>query len=145
MNDQEELVLQLEDDALSEPAQTQDLLSRRFSNGWLEGAHNERARDPNLLDGLMEHALFERFDVHSNVRKFGHKFYQEPSFSELLQYHVNSMIDNDSPLCVSPATGEMKEGVLNLKLCFEPFLHRRGKKTSETTGDANFGLSSSKE
>src|SRR2546430_14923496 len=75
MEDQKELVLQIKYDAFSKSAKSEDLLPFRFSNRRIEGAHDKRARDPNLKNGLIENALLKRVDVNSNVRQFRHLSY----------------------------------------------------------------------
>jgi hypothetical protein len=72
MNHKEEFILQLEDDALAEPAQTYDDLSLSRRDRRVERAHDERAADPDLLNRLLEDALVQRFDVNRYVGEFRH-------------------------------------------------------------------------
>jgi hypothetical protein len=57
MNDQEKIVFELENDALTNPAERQNFLAFGCAERRFEGAQDKRAADANLLNRLIQDAL----------------------------------------------------------------------------------------
>jgi hypothetical protein len=72
MDDEEEVVLEAEDDALAEAAQCDDGFSGELCGTGLDRAKDEWVGEPDLFERMAEHAGFQRFEVDRDVGKFGH-------------------------------------------------------------------------
>jgi hypothetical protein len=72
MDDQKELVLEFEDDALADSPQAQNPAALDSANRRLEGTQYKRTANTDLLNGFLENALLERFYIDRNVGQLGH-------------------------------------------------------------------------
>src|SRR5690606_6758787 len=72
MDHQEQLVGELEDDPLSDPAQPGDLLAHRCVVGRVVGAEHGRRCDANAGHGQPEHPLLQGVDVDGDIGQLGH-------------------------------------------------------------------------
>ena len=72
MKDQEEIVLQLEDDALAQAAETQDLAVFALLYRRLDGPEQKRTREADLLKGLAYDPRLQGVDVEQDIGQFGH-------------------------------------------------------------------------
>jgi hypothetical protein len=72
MKDEPKISLETDADSLSHAAELQHLFAGGFGEGRDCGAQEKRANNANSFERLAEDATFERFDVNSDVRKFGH-------------------------------------------------------------------------
>ena len=70
---EKELVIETEYDAFADAAKGVHYPSFNGSNRRVDGAEDERAGDPHVLHGRTRDMTFERFDVHRDVGKFGHR------------------------------------------------------------------------
>ena len=68
VENQEEIAFQLEDDALAQPAETQDLAVFSVVYGRVDGPEEERTREAHLLEGLSHDPGLQRVDVELNIR-----------------------------------------------------------------------------
>src|SRR5258707_3925189 len=69
---EEERALELEDDPLAEPPQPDHPAPLRLPDRWIDGAQEERAGQPHLLQRAIEHPFPDRLDVDDHVRQLGH-------------------------------------------------------------------------
>ena len=72
MKHEEEILLQLEDDALADPSHAGDRLPMGGVDGRVVRAEQRDAGDPNAFEPGPNHETIERFDVDGDVRKLGH-------------------------------------------------------------------------
>ena len=72
MQHEEQVVVELEDDALAEPAQAADRLAEDGVDRRVEGAEEKRIGEPDLRQRLADDAGAEAVDVGDDVGKFGH-------------------------------------------------------------------------
>src|SRR5690606_39034999 len=72
MDHQEQLVGELEDDPLSDPAQPGDLLTHRYVVGRVVGAEHGRRCDADAGHGQPEHPLLQGVDVDGDIGQLGH-------------------------------------------------------------------------
>src|SRR5437867_55302 len=72
VDDEEELVFELDHDALSEPAEPENRLPLQGAEGWLDGAKEKRARQPNAAERLSNEVRDETLDVDDDVGQLGH-------------------------------------------------------------------------
>ena len=72
MQDQEEVVIECEDDALADAAEGADGLAFDGGDGRDGGAEEERGGDAELFEGLVEDAGAEGGQVGRDVGEFGH-------------------------------------------------------------------------
>src|SRR5713226_5900418 len=69
---QEQVVLELEDQAFARTSQAQDALVFGCFERWIGGAQDERAGEPNALERLAYDVALEKIQVDRQVRKLGH-------------------------------------------------------------------------
>ena len=67
MEDEEEVALELEDDALADPAESDDASSHRLRERRVDRADEERRAEPHAHEGLVEHARRQVLDVDDDV------------------------------------------------------------------------------
>jgi hypothetical protein len=72
MQDEEQLVLQLEDKTLTEPAQSEDRSSFRFGKRRGHRAEEEGAPEADRFQSLPDHPGLERGEIGHHVGKLGH-------------------------------------------------------------------------
>ena len=72
VEDQEQLAVELEHDALADAAGTADRLPLHGRDGRVHGAQEERARETNRLERLAADRALERLDVDADVGQLGH-------------------------------------------------------------------------
>jgi hypothetical protein len=72
VNDEEELILQLEHDPLSDPSERQHALSLGRGDRRLHRAEKKWTQDPDVLDRLSADARGERLQVEEDVGELGH-------------------------------------------------------------------------
>jgi hypothetical protein len=72
VDDDEQLVFERDDDALAEPAEAGDLTAGDGRGRRIDGAQQERARDPDALEPRAIDARPQRLDVDGDVRKLRH-------------------------------------------------------------------------
>ena len=72
MDDEEEVVLEAEDDALAEPAERDDRATDDGGDRWIDGAQEERAREAHRLERLAENARREALEVQLDVGVLRH-------------------------------------------------------------------------
>ncbi len=70
---EKEVVIQLEDDPLSEAAKPPDPSSLRRGDGRIERAQEKRARDPHAEEWLSDDAGLESRQVRDDVGKLRHR------------------------------------------------------------------------
>ena len=72
MEDDEEVVLRRDRDALAETFDADDAFADEIGERRLDGSEQEGRREANLFDRLADDALPQRLDVDRDVRKLGH-------------------------------------------------------------------------
>src|SRR6266849_5667148 len=72
MQDEPDAVFEADANALSEPAQTRDLLPCCAADGRSHGAEQKRAHDAHAFERLAENTRLERLDVDDDVRQLRH-------------------------------------------------------------------------
>src|SRR5260370_1708141 len=72
MKDQPKAVFEADANALSEPAQTLDLLPCCAADGRSHGAEQKRADNAHSFERLAENALLKRLDIDNDVRQLRH-------------------------------------------------------------------------
>src|SRR6266851_6665793 len=72
VQNQPEAVFEADANALSEPAQTRDLLPFCAADGRSHGAEQERADNAHAFERLAENTLLERLDIDNDVRQLRH-------------------------------------------------------------------------
>src|SRR5439155_10342971 len=72
VEDEEELALELEDDALAEAAEPDDPPALRLADRRIDGADEKWGREPDTLERLPDHARGQVLDVDDDVGKLGH-------------------------------------------------------------------------
>jgi len=69
---QPNVVFQADANALPKPVQLDHGFPFKVSQRWDRCAQEKWACDTHMIETLTENAFLERFDVHNNVRQFGH-------------------------------------------------------------------------
>src|SRR5437867_1837168 len=72
MEHEKELALECDHDPFAEAAKTDDAPSRGGGGGWLDGAQEERAREPEALERPPENSRCQALDVDDDVGQLGH-------------------------------------------------------------------------
>ena len=72
VQDEPEVVVQAERDALAEPAQAADVPAVRRGERRVHGAQEERAGQAHALERLVQDASLQRLDVEGDVGQLGH-------------------------------------------------------------------------
>ena len=72
VQDEEQVVLEHEDDALAQPLERDDPLAVDGGERRLDRAQQERARQPHLVERLADHAVGDALDVDGDVGQLGH-------------------------------------------------------------------------
>jgi hypothetical protein len=72
VDDEEQIVLELQYDALSHAPDAGHQLSRCLTDWRIEGAEKKRFRDARPLQTLSDQARLERFYIDGDVRQLGH-------------------------------------------------------------------------
>src|SRR5207249_7036338 len=72
VEDEEELVLEPENDALSQPLQAENRLPLESADGGIDRAQEKRTRQPNATERLPDDAGSETLDVDDDVGQLGH-------------------------------------------------------------------------
>src|SRR4029077_5454896 len=78
MDDEEELAVEFEHDALAEAADGVDVPAFQLGRRRIERAEDKRARQSDFEQRLPEEPLLERFDVDGHIREFRHRFGDYP-------------------------------------------------------------------
>ena len=72
MQDDPKIVVEAEDDPLTEPAERPNPLAVERVQWRRDGTQQKRALEPHVVEPLSAHMTLQRFDVGDNVRKLGH-------------------------------------------------------------------------
>src|SRR3972149_4641891 len=78
MHDQEQVALELDDDALADPPDSGDALALGGRYRRVEGAEDDRAPDPDALEDVAYGHAAQRFEVRLDVGQLGHRRRLEP-------------------------------------------------------------------
>src|SRR5687768_8554544 len=73
MEDQKDVVFELENDALAEPAQRCDGMTRNTRERRVDRTKQERARKTDPTDAMAENARVQRVQIESDIRKLRHR------------------------------------------------------------------------
>ena len=72
MNDDEEIVFELPDDALAEAAKAGDALAFDIGHGWTDRTQKERAGEADALEPMSDDSWLQGVEVQLHIGKFRH-------------------------------------------------------------------------